>query len=228
MKDTLKNELWEALIKTAVIQYTYEENSSIPTEKQLETIDLPVNYEKKLNTFVKKYAAHEKRKSLLFLAQKIASIILIIMGISFVYLLHFEEIRAACHNLFIEIHEKYIQIDFIPNGSENEHSSKLNNLPDGFYLTQSFGDDTQSYWRYENTSGDIIELFVFFQERTTYIDNEHYNLTDIQINDCNGKFFESNDSNFLNYAIWNTDAEYFKLCSSLPKDLIIKLAENVN
>ena len=53
MKDTLKNELWEALIKTAVIQYTYEENSSIPTEKQLETIDLPVNYEKKLNNFVK-------------------------------------------------------------------------------------------------------------------------------------------------------------------------------
>ena len=60
MKDTLKNELWEALIKTAVIQYTYEENSSIPTEKQLETIDLPVNYEKKLNNFVKKYATHEK------------------------------------------------------------------------------------------------------------------------------------------------------------------------
>lgn len=227
MNDTLKNELLEALIKTAVIQYTYEENSSIPTEKHLETIELPVNYERKLNNFVKKYAKRKKRKPLLFYSKKIASIILIIIGITFVGLLQFEEIRAACYNVFIEIHKKYIQIDFVPNISENNPSPKIKNLPDDFYLTQSLADEYQSYWRYENASGDIIELFVFVQERTIYVDTEHYDVTDIRINNCNGKFFESNDSSFMNYMIWNTDAEYFRLSSSLQKDLMINLAESI-
>ncbi len=227
MDDTLKNELWEALIKTAVIQYTYEENSSIPTEKQLETFELPINYERNLDDFIKRHVKREKRKPLLFYGKKIASIILIIIGITFIGLLQFKEIRAACYNVFIEIHEKYIQVDFVPNNSKNKSSSKLNSLPDGFYLTHSLTDDEQSYWRYENSSGDIIELFVFVQKRTIYIDNEHYNVTDIQINNCTGNFFESDDSNFMNYVIWNTDTEYFRLCSTLQKDLMINLAENI-
>lgn len=227
MNETLKNELCEALIRTAVIQNAYEENNSILLEAQSQNIPLPSNYEKKLSIFVRKYARHKKHKSLLFYGKKIASIILIIIGLTFIGLFQFEEIRAACHNIFIEIHNKYIQIDFVPSNSQINFSPKLNHLLDGFDLIQSENNEGEYYWRYENTSGDIIELSVFVQERTVYLDNEHYNVTDIQINNYDGKFFESNDSNFLNYVIWNTNTEYFRLSSSLDKDFMIKLAENV-
>lgn len=227
MNNTLKNELWEALIKTAVTQYNYDENCSIPAEKQLESLDLPIHYEKKLNRFIKKYSKQKKYNHVLFFIEKIAVVMLIIVSITFIGLLQFEEIRAACYNVFTEIHEKYIQMDFIPDISENDSSAKLKYLPDGFYLAQALSDDYQSYQKYENSSGDIIELFVFYQKRTIYVDNENYDISDIMINNDTGKFFESKNSNNMNYAVWNTNTEYFRLYSSLSKDMIIKLAENV-
>lgn len=227
MKATLKNELWEALVKTAVIQYSNEENSSIPTEEELKILELPENYERRLNNFIKHYSKRKNWKSLLYYSRKIASIILIIIGITFTGLLQFEEIRAACLNVFIEIHDKYMQIDFIPSASESESTSRLRNLPDGFHLAEFTADEYQNYWRYENYSNDIIELYIFKQEYTIYLDNEHYNVSDIQINHYNGKFFESNNSNFMNYVTWNTDTEYFSLSSSMDKNFLIKLAENI-
>lgn len=227
MNNTLNNELWEALLKTAVIQYSYEENSSMPSEDELKALELPENYERKLSNFIKHYSKRRNRKSLLYYGRKAASIILIIIGITFIGLLQFEEIRAACYNVFIEIREKYIQVDFFPDKSEDESSSRLNNLPDGFYLTQSSADEYQSFWQYENSSNDIIELYIFKQERTIYLDNEHYHVTDIQINGHNGKYFESTDSNFMNYVIWNTDTEYFRLSSSMDKSFLLNLAEKI-
>ena len=228
MNDTLKNELWEALIKTAVIQYTYEENSSIPTEKQLETIELPANYERNLNNFVKKFAKHEKRKSLLFYGKKIASIILIIIGITFVSLLCFEDVRAACKNVIITFYEKYIQFDYT-----NDNDTRLGNLspqyiPEGFELIQSYSDEWELYIEYKNESNETIEILCLIEEQSLHLDNEHYIVEQVIINDFDGLFFDSQDDQRTNHLTWSTIDGYFIISSSLDFDIMKKIAENLN
>jgi len=80
---------------------------------------------------------------------------------------------------------------------------------------------------YINDSKDIIKVLVNFQNSTTYVDNEHYIMTDIQINGYSGKFFESTDTNFQNRITWHTEQGDFILSSSLEKDVMIKIAENI-
>ena len=80
---------------------------------------------------------------------------------------------------------------------------------------------------YKNGSEDTIELFVYFYNSTTHIDNEHYKVSDIQIKENPGKFFESTDAYFMNQITWHTEQGAFRLSSSLEKDIMIKIAENI-
>ena len=116
-----------------------------------------------------------------------------------------EDVRAACRNVIVNIYEKYIQFDYVSSNSETVEDLECTYLPDGYYLFESKKDEYGLQLKYKNGSEDTIELFVYFYNSTTHIDNEHYKVSDIQIKENPGKFFESTDAYFMNQITWHTE-----------------------
>ncbi len=87
MINNFNNEKWDVLIKSAVIENSFKENASYPTNEQLEQLEIPIQYDRNLKQFIKNLYKHDEKHSFLSFSKKIASILLILLGISFFCLL---------------------------------------------------------------------------------------------------------------------------------------------
>lgn len=132
----------------------------------------------------------------------------------------------ACQNVIIQIYEKYVQFDFSANNpsAKDFHCAYI---PEGYVLIESNKNDFDLQLKYKNASNDTIQLFVSFQHSTSYIDNEHYIISNIQVREHDGIFFESIDNDFQNCITWQTENENFILFSSLSQNIMLKIAENI-
>lgn len=227
MNKEFEDEIWESFLKAAVIENSQNEIRDFPSEQELNNLVIPERYDLKMRWLIKHYRYRKNIAESLRYGKKIASIIILIMGMSFAGLLSFEEVRAACYNVIIHIYEKYVQFDFISNSSDTIENLECTYLPEGYYLSESIEDEYRLLLTYTNDSDDIIELIVSFQNASTYVDNEHYIMSDIQINGVDGKFFESTDVGFQNSLTWHTEQGDFILSSSLEKEIMVKIAENI-
>ncbi|MFQ7582123.1 DUF4367 domain-containing protein [Clostridium sp. AM25-23AC] len=227
MYNEFEDEIWESFLKAAVIENSLNEIKDYPSEQEINGISLPVHYDLRMRKVIKRYRFRKNIKISLRYGRKIASIILLILGISFTAMLFSEDVRAACRNVIVNIYEKYIQFDYVSSNSETVEDLECTYLPDGYYLFESKKDEYGLQLKYKNGSEDTIELFVYFYNSTTHIDNEHYKVSDIQIKENPGKFFESTDAYFMNQITWHTEQGAFRLSSSLEKDIMIKIAENI-
>lgn len=224
MNDIFDEALWETLVKTAVIQSSYEENSSYPTEKQLENYPIPAQYDRKIQSFIQKLYKKKRRN---WGIGRIASMILIILGISFSCLLQFTEVRAACYEVIVQIYEKYIQIDYPMNSSDDIGMIVPQYIPEGFHLSDSYSDQWEIFLEYENEQNEVFKIFHFNEQQSVQLDNEHYFSSQTIINDFSAVFYDAQDSLHHNYLIWHSADGYFHLSSTLEFDDMKKIAENV-
>lgn len=227
MYNEFEAEIWESFLKAAVIENSLNEIKGYPSKQEINGISLPMHYDLRMRKVLKRYRYRKNIELFLRYGRKIASIFLLILGISFTGMLFSEDVRASCRNVIVNIYIKYIQFDYVPSNPEIVEDLECSYLPDGYDLFESKKDEYELQLKYKNGSEDMIELFVYFYNSTTHIDNEHYKISDIQIKQNPGKFFESTDAYFMNQIIWHTEQGTFRLSSSLEKDIMIKIAENV-
>lgn len=224
----LNDALWEALIKAAVIENSLNEIKEYPSEKELiDNVILPVTYNYKMKKLIKRFTFRKQHSMALNFAKKAIAGILVIFGISFALLLQVKEVRAACQSVIIHIYEKYIQFEYHPDQNNEEVSINIQYLPDDFYLIRKKSNEHQQYWEYQNNNGDVVKISWFVQNRTIYVDNEHYISSDIKINENDATYFESTNSNFSNYITWHTEKGFFRISSSLSQDIIVEIAKNI-
>lgn len=84
-----------------------------------------------------------------------------------------------------------------------------------------------NYIVYQNIHGDSIKLNYDTKKFSVFIDNEHFIISEVLIGNDKGTFFESQDNRFRNSLIWTTEYGYFHLKSTLKKEEMIKIAENI-
>lgn len=108
MYNEFKDEIWESLLKVAVIESSLEEIKDYASEKEVNRIVLPEQYDLKMRKLIKHYRYRKIAKLSLHYGKKIASLILLILGIHFTVLLSFKEVRTSCQNVMIHIYEKFI------------------------------------------------------------------------------------------------------------------------
>jgi len=223
----LGDEIWESLLKAAVIENNRNEIKDYPPEQEINRIVLPERYESRIRRILKHYRYRKYAKLSLRYGKKIASIILVIMGISFSLLLSFDEVRAACENVIIEIYDRYIRYFYTTDLSLEDSPLSLEYIPEGYSIVESSFNSMDNYVLCQNASGDFFRLSHNTQKYTLFMDNEHYFISDVLIGNDEGTFFESKDSRFLNILVWTTENGYFRLQSSLEKTEMIKIAENL-
>ncbi len=131
MYQDLDDEIWESLLKAAVIANSQNEIKDYPPEQEINRIVLPEHYELRMRRILK-YCRYRKHIKLsLRYGKKIASVIFLIMGISFSLLLSFDEVRAACQKVIIEIYERYIRYSYTSDLSLEDSLVSFGYVPTG-------------------------------------------------------------------------------------------------
>lgn len=226
MTNNFENEMWESLLKAAVIKNSLDELENYPQEEITE-IKLPAHYDQKMKKLVQRLHYQTIARSALYYAKKAAAAFFILIGISFIFLLYFDEVRATCHNVITHIYEKYIQFNYISDLDDEMPSIKLEYIPDGFSLAEEITDDLNYDVSYTNPQTGMLYFQATITKHTFQTDNEHYNIHDVNINNYTGKYFESTDEYFPNILYWQTENIYCTLQAPLPEEEMIKIAENV-
>lgn len=227
MYKDLEDELWESLLKAAVIKNSQNEIKDYPSEQEINRIVLPEHYESRMRRILRRYRYRKYAKLSLRYGKKIASVILLIMGISFTLLLSFDEVRAACEAVIIEIYDRYIRYSYTSDLSLENAPISLGYVPEGYSIAEISFNGIDNYVSYQNAYGDFIIVEFDVQKFAILVDNERYSTSEELICNNKGTFFESGDSDFLNILIWTTENGYFQLRSALEKKEMIKIAENI-
>lgn len=226
MRNNFEYEIWESLLKAAVIKNSLDELENYSPEEISKTT-LPAHYDQKMQRLVQRLHYKNAIRNSLFYVEKIVVLLFILMGISFLFLLHFDEVRATCHDVITYIYEKYILFQHEADLGEELTSVKLGYIPEGFSLSEETLSESGYDAVYSNSQGDML-----FFESTPYkhisqADNEHYDIYEVKIGHYTGQFFNSTDERFPNILYWQNETEYYCLEAPLPEDEIKKIAENI-
>lgn len=152
--------------------------------------------------------------------------LLVAAGIMFTILLQFDEVRASCKNVVIQIYERFIQYDFNSSDGDKE-IIEVGFVPEGYKLEcEEIKSDGMNIV-YKNNMEDTIRISFFKDNRTIYLDNEHYLISDVQFNNLKGEFSEAQSEGFKNYVTWSTENGCVYIASCLDFDTMIKIAENI-
>lgn len=226
MINDFENEIWESLLRAAVIKNSLDELEDYPSEEIEKTV-LPDHYDQKIRRLIQRLYYKNAVRASFFYVRKIAALLFILMGISFVFLLHFDEVRATCHNVITYIFEKYILFQHETDLDDEPLPVKLEYIPEGFSLSE----ETLSHSGYDavyfNSQGDMLFFESTPYKHTSQADNEHYNVYEVKIGHYIGQFFASTDNHFPNILYWQSEKEYYCLEAPLTEDEMIKIAENV-
>lgn len=225
MQDNFED-IWDAMIKMAVIENSYNEIKDYPPIKVINQIEIPKRYNAKMNKIVRRYQKKAKIRKSVKYVWRVASLLLIVMGIIFIFILQFEDVRASCKNVVVHVYEKFVQYDFKSLDS-SEKLFEVGFVPEKYHLEIAESNNDGMNITYEDNSGNKIKIFYFNNNRTIYLDNEHYRISDIQINSVVGEFFEANTPGFDNYITWRTDKGCFYITSRMNKATMKKIAESI-
>lgn len=220
------DDVFEAMLKAAVIQESLDEIENYPPSEELARYVVSEARDYKIRKMIMHYWHKRRMIKALRYTKKIASVFLIVLGFSFLVLLSFDEVRAAFHKVIIQIYEKYILFEYKTSVERPSNPIELGYLPDGYFETERIDNDYEMSVLYENQEGDYI-IISYAVELNVTIDNEHYVIADVLINDAEGNYFASSDVDFANQLIWYDEEGYYWIMSYLDKEEILKIAKNI-
>lgn len=229
MKDEFENVEWESCLRAAVIENGMRASDALSDEEASKT-DLPYHYDQKMRAMIRNCGSRARLRASIKRRLKTASIALAALCIGFAVLMQSGQIRSSCKNFIMHTFDRYIQFNFSPDkGRQGTYKElRLHYVPEGFTLYQSSSDELGKRLVYKNDAGDEIQLLCYDINVTSQIDNEHYSISDIKINGFPGKYFGSQDAEFSNYILWNTEAEFYMLSSDLDFKEMKEIAENAS
>ena len=199
-KKELQDELFESLLKAAVIENALEEMDEwIDDETIVKEIEVPKSYDNAVMKTYHKMIKKQTMKKWSNRSKKVAVILLTVMSGTFGLLLQSDKVRAACYQVIVEFCDKYVGFDF-NSFSESPKKITVGYIPEGYVEIENKTDEFEVFILYQNEMRKEIVLQYFFHSPNITIDNEHYIIT--TYDDDSKYFFLSQDENFPNVLLW--------------------------
>lgn len=221
------NDIWESLLKLAATEYANRELEQYPSEEEMRKFVLPDEYDKKMRRWLNRYRIKVNVISLLKPLRKIAAAACIALGVGFAILLQFDEVRAACKEVIVQIYEKYIEFNYQSSVGEQMGDLQINYIPIGYYEEKRTVRKLMTSVEYRSEDNEKIIITCSTEELVHQIDNEHYLVSEASDNEMNLMFFDATENGWDNYLLWQSERGYFSIKASLSKDEMKKIAENI-
>jgi len=231
-KNQVNDVVFEALFRHAVIDDFNEEIDSIPTKEQLTKI---YSFSPEFEIRMKKLFIKDRRKSLfkntMLYSRRVASVLIIVLGLLFGTLLFNTEVRAAVGKVLVEWYEKFTSFTFNDDEVIGEKKDwTLNYLPEGYTLKNYEVLGRITNIEFANNQGDKIRFSYRLEEGITNIsvDNENHEISSYVILDKEAFSITAINDKFDNGIIWNMDDHTFDLWGKMPVDELKKVAESIS
>ena len=153
MQNDIESNIWECLLKSAVIENSLNEIRGYPQE-EIDKLVIPEQYDRKMLRLVKQSKFKDIRNTVFRYLKRMVAIIIILLGVSFAVFLQFEEVRAACKRAIIQFYEKFIQVDYMVTLSDENVDLELGYIPvslDSQFNNYIIFDDEEGYYVLESS-----------------------------------------------------------------------------
>ena len=230
-KATLDNDIFETMMKNALIERYSNEVDSLMTEPE-EKFSEPL--ERKAEKIIRKVGIYEQAKNIGKIAAKSFSVALIVLGISFAFLLTQPKVYAAVRDVVRTVFADYDS--YSSNiGSFNMDDKTFDNsivpsyIPEGYKLRQAFYGDFNVDLIYNNADDMDIQYGYGTKDGTKFsINNERIEFSERQINGITYYVYKAISPDDYNTVIFYYDEYIFMIDSQLSIEEIVKIAESVS
>lgn len=224
-KKELQDELFESLLKAAVIENALEEIDEWIDDKTIvKETEVPKSYDDAVMKTYHKMVKKQTVKKWNNYSKKVAIIFLVVVSGVFGLLLQSDKVRAACYQVIVEFCDKYVGFDF-NSFSESPEKITVGYMPEGYVEIENKTDDFKVFILYQNEMKKEIVLQYFFHSPNITIDNEHYIITTY---DNNSKyFFLSQDENFPNVLLWYDNTGCYMIEGDISKEELFKMQKSI-
>jgi len=178
---------------------------------------------------------HEKRRQHWITASKRAAAVLLALLIGAGAWLTFDvEARASVLQWFREVYENSVVYRFTepspPSSSLPQY--ELSWLPEGFERKDGSNHPTLTSHAYFNSDGDVIVFSYGLLSSNSYLQINDTELSlheQISFNNITADFYHPTESTIGNALVWIDETQniYFSIVSTLKKDIILHIAENI-
>ena len=231
MNMAVKNKIFDLVLTEALKEYMDIELQEVDELVAKEPpCEFSTEFEKKMRKTInsvgrkdriKKYARNYVKAVVSFAA---------VFGIFFGVLLTQPSVFAAVQNVFRSVFDKYDKYEFV--GEELtfdnfDNSFRFGYVPEGYYLSEGHYSLFNVVLFYKNETNEIKFEYGIADGLVSYYDNEHNSYYEFEHNGIDYHYYESNDKDFNNKLIWYEDGYVFGIYAHLPKDELIKIAENI-
>ena len=230
-KEEVNDAVFQALFRQAVIDNFDEEIDSILKDEELRKMySCSPEFEKRM----KKLFKIEKRRSISKTAwrygRRVASVLIIVLGILFSTLLFNAEVRASVGKVLVEWYEKFTSFTFREDvGVIDDKDWTINYLPEGYVMEINEVLGRVRYMEFANAQGDTIKFSYQPESDGTeiFVDNENHEIYSSEISGDEAYIISATDDEFDNGIIWIRGGYAFDLWGRVEMEELKKMIESI-
>lgn len=230
MNAAAKDKIFDIVLAEALKECMDEELEEVDRIVADEKYELSPQFDREMKKFINSIGRKDRIKKYARNCVKAVISAAAVFGIFFGVLLTQPSVFAAVQNVFRSVFDTHDRYEFVGEELtiENfDNSFRLGYVPDGYYLSEGFYTTINVALFYKNETDDITFEYGIANYFSTSYDNGHNSYSSFYYNDVEYHYYESNDENFKNKLIWYKDGYFFGIYAHLPKDELIKIAENI-
>ena len=230
-RNQVNDTVFEALFRQVIIDKFNEEIDSIPSNEQLsKKYSFSPEFEIRMKKLFEKDRRNNFIKTSMTYSRRVASILIIILGLMFSTLLFNTRVRAAVGKVLVEWYEKFTSFTFRDDEVINEIKDwNLKYLPEGYIQNKYEVLGRITNIEFKNNEGDKIRFFYRPENSIINIsvDNENHEIDSCLVLGNVGYSISAIKKEFDNGIIWNMDDHTFNLWGKLSRDELKKMAEAI-
>lgn len=229
MREPLRDELFEVVLRQAVYDADMEDLEELPPEEELNR-KYPIS-KKDLKEFERLQKAQTRGISVrTMLARRVAIIAITVLAVVFGGLMLHPDIRAGVSHIVVQQFEKFNLFSHDESG-EAKHFLTVDDviigyIPEGFELTNEIVNETRRTYCYVKGENDFILSIVLSAWTEVGVDNEH----DYEIRYINHRELHiSYDNKTQSGAIVIPDETVtITISGNIAKEELVRIAENIS
>lgn len=230
MNAAAKDKIFDIVLAEALKECMDEELEEVDRIVAAEKYELSPQFDRDMKKFINSVGRKDRIKKYARNCVKAVVSLAAVFGIFFGVLLTQPSVFAAVQNVFrsaFDTHDKYEFVGEELTIENFDNSFRLGYVPDGYCLSEGFYSSMSVTLYYTNKTDEIMFAYGIANFSTTSYDNEHNSYYEFEYNGTEYHYYESNDKDFDSILLWYEDGYVFSIYAHLPKDELIKIAENI-
>lgn len=231
MDAATKEKIFDIILASALRDSMEKEFKAIDEMVLDEPYEPSPQFERKVKKIINSVGRKDRIKKFMRGCTKAVVSLAAVFGIFFGVLLTQPSVFAAVQNVFRSVFDKYDKYEFAGGEEltvENfDNSFRLGYVPNGYYLSDGKYSPISVTLIYSNENSNIEFQYKIADGLVSNYDNEHNLYVSFYSNGIEYHYYESNDSDFYDTLLWYADGYAFNIYAHLPKDELIKIAENI-